>query len=42
MINLQETLSDLISIPSVNPMGQSVSGSMYYETEMTNYLEDFF
>ncbi len=42
MIDLQETLSDLISIPSVNPSGQSVSGSMYYETEVTQYLEDFF
>jgi len=23
-------------------MGQSFSGSIYYENEMTNYLEDFF
>ncbi len=42
MIELEKTLSDLISIPSVNPMGQSVSGSNYYETELTNYLQNFF
>ncbi len=42
MIDLEKMLSDLISIPSVNPMGKTVSGSIYYEAELTNYLEDFF
>ena len=40
--NVVELLSDLVAIPSVNPMGQPVSGPEYLETRVTAYLEDFF
>jgi acetylornithine deacetylase/succinyl-diaminopimelate desuccinylase family protein len=36
---LTQLLSDLVSIPSVNPMGRSVAGPEYFETRLTNYLE---
>lgn len=32
-------LKDLVSIPSVNPMGRDVSGPEYYEQRVTEYLE---
>ncbi len=35
-------LSDLIKIPSVNPMGRDVQGPEYLEGRLTNYLEGFF
>lgn len=35
-------LSDLVRIPSVNPMGRAVSGEIYYEHRMTAHLEAFF
>ena len=35
-------LSDLVAIPSVNPMGRAVSGPEYYEDRLTDYLENFF
>lgn len=35
-------LADLVSIPSVNPMGEDVSGSEYLETATTAYLERWF
>ena len=31
-------LKDLVSIPSVNPMGRDVSGPEFYETRVTEYL----
>ncbi|HEY0980727.1 M20 family metallopeptidase [Schlesneria sp. T3-172] len=31
-------LKDLVSIPSVNPMGRDVSGPEYFETRVTEYL----
>ncbi len=34
-----ETLSRLVSIPSVNPMGQTVSGPLYCEGQLTEQLE---
>lgn len=34
-------LKDLISIPSVNPMGRNVSGSEFYETRVTEYLVNY-
>lgn len=40
--NLVRTLSDLIAIPSVNPMGQPVSGPQYLEYRVTDYLENIF
>jgi acetylornithine deacetylase/succinyl-diaminopimelate desuccinylase family protein len=35
-------LSDLVSIPSVNPMGRPLSGHGLYEAGMSDYLERFF
>ena len=35
-------LKDLVSIPSVNPMGRDLSGPEFYEGRMTDYLMDFF
>ncbi len=40
--NLVRVLSDLIATPSVNPMGQSVSGPEYLEYRVTDYLENLF
>lgn len=37
-----ELLRELISIPSVNPMGREVSGDIYYEARVTEYLREFF
>jgi acetylornithine deacetylase len=41
-LNLVETLRDLVAIPSVNPMGQPVSGPEYLEYRVTDYLEKLF
>jgi len=35
-------LSDLVAIPSVNPMGRDVSGPEYLETAISRYLRDWF
>ena len=35
-------LSDLVAIPSVNPMGRQVSGPGFFEAGMTEYLTRFF
>lgn len=35
-------LSDLVAIPSVNPMGRALHGPGVYEAGMTEYLERFF
>lgn len=35
-------LSDLVRIPSVNPMGRTASGDIYYEHRLTDYLENVF
>src|SRR5262245_57361333 len=37
-----QLLSDLVRIPSVNPMGRPVSGEIYYEHRMTAHLEALF
>ncbi|QDU78518.1 Acetylornithine deacetylase [Polystyrenella longa] len=37
-----DLLKQLIAIPSVNPMGQSVSGDIYYETAVTRWLVGLF
>ena len=42
MLNVVDTLKELVSRPSVNPMGQSVSGDIYLETKLTGYLEQLF
>jgi acetylornithine deacetylase len=41
-LDVVETLSDLVRIPSVNPMGRIVSGDIYYEHRVTDYLEKLF
>ncbi len=40
--NLVQTLSELVAIPSVNPMGHPVSGPEYLEYRVTDYLENLF
>ncbi|WP_437223126.1 M20 family metallopeptidase [Planctomicrobium sp. SH661] len=35
-------LQELIAIPSVNPMGQPVSGPIYFEGRISDWLVDFF
>jgi acetylornithine deacetylase/succinyl-diaminopimelate desuccinylase family protein len=35
-------LSDLVAIPSVNPMGRRLSGSEFLEGRVSQYLEDWF
>ena len=37
-----ELLSDLVAIPSVNPMGRPVKGPEFFEAAVTAYLEAFF
>jgi acetylornithine deacetylase len=37
-----KTLSELVAIPSVNPMGRDVSGPQYFEHRLTEHLERFF
>src|SRR3569832_1072218 len=41
-LDLTRTLSELVSLPSVNPMGKPVSGPQYFEYRVTDYLEDLF
>lgn len=41
-LDLVQTLSELVAIPSVNPMGQNVSGPEYFEYRVTEYLETLF
>jgi acetylornithine deacetylase len=38
-LDLVETLSDLVAIPSVNPMGRDTLGPQYFEYRVTEYLE---
>jgi acetylornithine deacetylase/succinyl-diaminopimelate desuccinylase-like protein len=42
MLDVVETARQLVRIPSVNPMGQSVSGAEYYEHALTDFLADIF
>lgn len=37
-----EILQQLIAVPSVNPMGEDLSGPEYFEQGMTRWLVDFF
>ena len=41
-IDLVKTLSDLVSIPSVNPMGRPLDGPEFYEERVTDYLQALF
>ncbi len=42
MLDVVETLRELIAIPSVNPMGRDLSGPEFYEYEMTARLAELF
>ena len=42
MTGIAQLLRDLVSIPSVNPMGRPLSGPEYFEYQVTAYLERFF
>ena len=42
MLETTRLLRDLVGLPSVNPMGRSLSGPDVYEHRVTDYLEDFF
>lgn len=41
-LDLTRTLADLVSLPSVNPMGREVSGDIFYEHRVTDYLQQLF
>lgn len=41
-LDIVKTLSDLVAIPSVNPMGRPLSGPEYLEYRVTDYLEALF
>ena len=41
-LDLLKTLCDLVRLPSVNPMGRTVQGDIYYEHRVTDYLEQLF
>lgn len=41
-LDLVQTLSELVAIPSVNPMGRPLSGPEFYEYRVTEYLERLF
>jgi len=41
-LDVVHVLSDLVRIPSVNPMGRPVSGDIYYEHRVTGHLEALF
>ena len=42
MDSLTRLLAELVAIPSVNPMGRSVTGPQFLETRLTDYLARFF
>lgn len=37
-----DLLRDLVRLPSVNPMGRAVSGPIYFENRVTDYLDAYF
>ncbi len=42
LLDVVETLRELVQIPSVNPMGRPVSGPIYLEERLTDYLQGLF
>jgi acetylornithine deacetylase/succinyl-diaminopimelate desuccinylase-like protein len=40
--DLVQTLSELVAIPSVNPMGRPLDGPEFYEERVTDYLQRLF
>lgn len=41
-LDLTKTLSDLVALPSVNPMGREPTGPEFFEYRVTDYLEALF
>src|SRR5438132_5617683 len=41
-LDVAAILSDLVAIPSVNPMGRPANGPEFYEFRVTDYLESLF
>src|SRR5579863_3932004 len=41
-LDLVQTLSELVAIPSVNPMGRPLDGPEFYEERVTDYLQGLF
>jgi acetylornithine deacetylase/succinyl-diaminopimelate desuccinylase-like protein len=41
-VDVVQLLSDLVRIPSVNPMGRPATGDIYYEHRVTGHLEGLF
>jgi acetylornithine deacetylase/succinyl-diaminopimelate desuccinylase-like protein len=41
-LDVVQLLADLVRIPSVNPMGRNVSGEIYLEGRVTNFLQELF
>jgi acetylornithine deacetylase/succinyl-diaminopimelate desuccinylase family protein len=41
-LDLTQTLSDLVALPSVNPMGKPVNDQVHCEHRVTDYLESLF
>ena len=41
-LDLVQTLSELVAIPSVNPMGRKAEGEQFFEHRVTAYLELLF
>ena len=41
-LDLVKTLSDLVALPSVNPMGRPLDGPEFYEERVTDYLQRLF
>lgn len=41
-LDLTQTLSDLVALPSLNPMGRTVLTDDFLETRVTDYLQAFF
>ncbi len=41
-LDLVATLCDLVRLPSVNPMGRPVTGDIYFEHRVTDYLQELF
>ncbi len=39
MDEVSRLLADLVSIPSVNPMGANVDGPIYLETTLSSFIE---
>ena len=41
-LSIQQTLAELVAIPSINPMGRPLEGDQFLEHKVTEYLERLF